>query len=91
MAATIILLLLNGIIFLGSIIDLIKIWIGPASYLVVWFIAPIFSPAFLFLPWFDAWVMGEPVNEVVLYLWLAFIVCVFLNLLLSKIYPEHMK
>lgn len=86
---TIILVLLNGIIFLGGVIDLLQQYLGFFAYFLCWFVAPILSPAILFLPWFDAWVVGGSVNDGVLLLWGVGIVCIILRLITWKWAPEN--
>lgn len=80
--------LLNSIMFLGTVIDLLESYIGIGAYLAAWFVAPILSPAFLFFPWFDAWVTGDAVNSAVLYIWISFWVCLILRVIMMKWAPD---
>lgn len=87
--ATIITGLLNGIIFLGTVIELLDIWIGSLAYVLWFFVAPIFSPAMIVLPWFDAWVNGGQVNENILIIWISFYVCLLLRFITWKWAPDN--
>jgi len=78
-----VLIFLNAIILLGTVIDMLKEWIGVAAYLVGIFVAVILSPVIIVLPWFESWVSGEPVNANGLMLWGAMVACIVLNLALS--------
>jgi hypothetical protein len=82
---TVILLFLNAIIFLGTIASLLEQWVGSfIAYGLAFLAAPIFSPAFIFLPWFEAWVEEEPVSESILIIWGAFVVCVALRFVIER-------
>jgi len=70
-ALGVILIILNGIIFLGDVVSLCCHYIGCFGYLVSFFVAPFLAPAAFFLPWFDAWVEKEPVNFRVFVMWVA--------------------
>jgi hypothetical protein len=63
-----------GLILMTDTIELLEIFIGPLAYVIWIFVVPIFAPAGLFLPWFDAWVFGKDVNPIVLWLWVAWLV-----------------
>ena len=71
--AHLVLTILIGIILIGGVIDLLKRWVGVAAYFLWPFVSPIFSPAVFFLPWFNSWVDKEPVNERVLWIWIAWL------------------
>ena len=89
LAATIISVLLNGLIFLGTVIALLKQWVGPLAYILWVVAAPLLSPAALGLPWFVSWVDGESVSERVVWIWLSFYVCMGLRALSWKWAPDR--
>lgn len=86
---TVILGLLNAIIFIGSVVKLLEHWVGFAAYFLWTFAAPLLSPAIIALPWFDAWVASEPINERLLAIWGAFIVCLILRVIFWKWAPDR--
>lgn len=63
-----------GFVLVADTIELLKVFVGSLAYVLWIFVVPIFAPAGLFLPWFDAWVFGEAVNPVVFWLWVAWLV-----------------
>ena len=82
--ATIISGLLNGIIFVGTVIELLDQYVGFLSYFLWILVAPIMSPAMIGLPWFDAWVTGGAVNDNIFIIWASFIVCIVLRAITWK-------
>src|SRR5438876_628460 len=88
-AATLISGILNGIVFLGCVVVLLKHYVGVLAYLLWIPAAPIFSPAFIVLPWFSAWVDGTDVNERIFWLWASFYICVALRLIFWKWAPDR--
>ncbi|MDD5328045.1 MAG: hypothetical protein PHY02_09590 [Phycisphaerae bacterium] len=64
--------LLMAVILIGDDIELFKKFIGVLAYPVGFLLSPIFAPALLFLPWYDAWVNGGAVNRNVLFIWAVF-------------------
>ena len=86
--ATILSGLANGLIFLGTVVALLKQWIGGFSYILSVFVAPILSPAALGLPWFVAWVDNEPVSERVVWIWASFYICMLLRAVFWKWVPD---
>lgn len=80
--------LLNGIVFIGTVVALLKQFVGPLAYVAWVLAAPVLSPAALGLPWFVSWVDGEPVNERVVWIWLSFYVCLALRALFWKWAPD---
>ncbi len=84
LAATLISGLLNGIVFLGTVIALLKQYVGVLAY-VLWIpAAPILSPGALILPWFSAWVDGSSLNERILWTWASFYICLVLRVIFWK-------
>ena len=82
----------NTLLFIGTVIALLKSWIGGFAYVAWVFLLPLFSPAFLFFPWFDAWVENNNnPNDVILFSWGAFLACMALNFAFLKIYPDHLS
>ena len=73
-ALGVILIILNSIIFLGSVVHLCCRYVGCLGYLLSFFVAPFLVPVVFFLPWFDAWVEKEPVNFNVFVMWVALMV-----------------
>lgn len=84
----IILGVLNSLILLGGVVELLQQYIGYLSYFISILVVTFFSPALIVLPWFDAWVSNSPVNDNVLFLWSAFIVCLILRVILWKWAPD---
>lgn len=63
-----------GFVLVADTIELLKGFVGSLAYVLWIFVVPIFAPAGLLLPWFDAWVFGESVNPIVFWLWVAWLV-----------------
>lgn len=79
----------NGLIFLSTVVELLRQWVGSFGYVLWIFVAPIFSPAAIILPWFVAWVEDGPVREGVVWLWASFYVCLLLRALFWKWAPDR--
>lgn len=89
LTATVLSGIANGLIFLGTVVELLRQWVGGFGYVLWVFVAPILSPASLILPWFVAWVEDEPVREAVFWLWASFYVCLLLGAVFSKWAPDR--
>lgn len=63
-----------GFVLVADTIELLKVFVGSLAYVLWNFVAPVFAPAGLLLPWFDAWVFGEALNPIVFWLWVAWLV-----------------
>ena len=87
--ATIISGVLNGLVFLGTVVDLLKQYIGFLGYILWVIAAPVLSPVALGLPWFVAWVDGTSVNERIVWLWASFWICLALRLIFWKWAPDR--
>jgi len=74
-AATMILTLLNAIIFVGTTIDLLQQYVGILAYILWLFALPILSPTVIALPWFEAWVSGSQVSPTIFWIWLLWLIC----------------
>ena len=65
--AFIVLTAVNGLLYFGTLIDLLHRYVGDLGYLLWIAAAPLLSPAMLALPWFSAWVHDTAVsNEIIL-------------------------
>ncbi len=84
LALTVVLTLLNTLIFLGAVIAMLKEQIGFLAYLACFLVAPLLSPVMIALPWFAAWVTDEPVNDRFVAIWGALIVCLILRVITRK-------
>ena len=82
---TLILMLLNGIILIGTTIELLKGYIGVLAYIGWIIVAPILSPSIFALPWFDAWVAGSHVSPAIFWIWLSWIICIVIRILLAAL------
>ena len=77
------LLLLNSIILIGTTVDLISFYTGKLiAYLFALPVAAILSPTLIALPWFESWVVQEPVSTNLLFIWGLWIFLTLINLLL---------
>ena len=82
--------LINSLLFIGTVIAFLESAIGVFAYVAWIFVLPAFCPAFLFLPWFDAWVEGSNnLNDVILFSWSIFWTWGALNLSFFLFYPDH--
>lgn len=88
LVATILAGILNSFIFLGSVVALLKGYVGPLAYVLWMFAAPLLSPAAIGLPWFVAWVYGTEVNDRVFWIWASFFILMGLRALLWKWAPD---
>ena len=59
----------NGLIYVGTVIDLLHRYVGDLGYVLWIVVAPFLSPAIFGLPWFNAWVNGTAVNYGILAIW----------------------
>ena len=64
-----VLTVLNTIVYIGSVIAMLKAWIGCFAYLAWVVVAPLCVPAIIILPWFDAWTADGHVSERVFWAW----------------------
>jgi hypothetical protein len=68
-----VLTIVNGLLYLGTVIDLLQPYAGELAY-VLWIpVAPFISPAMLGLPWFNAWVNDTAVSSGILLMWILWI------------------
>ena len=65
---------LVALIFIGTVIELLKHWVGFLAYFLWLLAAPLLSPAMFILPWFDAWVTGSEVNQRLFWIWAVWMV-----------------
>ena len=89
MVAALISGVLNGIIYLGTVVELLRHYVGILAYFLWIPAAPILSPGALVLPWFSAWVDGSSVNERTFWIWVSFYICVALRAIFWKWAPHN--
>lgn len=75
---------LNVLVFFGTVVELLKHYVGFFAYILGIFAAPLFSPAILALPWFSAWVDSSDVNTNLSILWASWFVLLILRVTFSK-------
>ena len=66
-----VLLGLLGLMFAGTVVQFLHNYVGFFAYILWIFAVPLLIPAIIVFPWFDAWVMRDSVDPIILYLWIA--------------------
>ena len=83
--ATILLAIHNGVLYLGTVVELLKQHVGFFAYLLWIPTAPFLSPCLFFLPWFVAWVDASEVNTLIFWLWASWLICIALRAILGRL------
>ena len=78
---------LNSLVYLGTVVALLKQYVSFLAYILWILVVPLLSPAFIALPWFSAWVDNTAVNTNLILLWASWYILLGIRLVLSKWAP----